>query len=56
MLYNRPERVIFVPLGGLPQISKSSIRVIKEKVLAKGGHVFETLEDLAKFLNDMYVE
>lgn len=53
-LHNRPERVIFAPLGNLPQISKSSIRVIKEKVLAKGGHVFETLEDLAAFLNIEY--
>lgn len=53
-LYNHPERVIFVPLGDLSQISKNSTKVIMQKVCAKGGHVFETLEDLANFLNTEY--
>lgn len=53
-LCKNPKRVIFAPLGDLPQISKSSIKVIKQKVLDKGGHVFETLEDLATFLNTEY--
>jgi hypothetical protein len=55
-LHTNPKRVIFMPLGNLPQISKSSIAVIKAKVVDKGGRVVESLEELAAFLNDMYAE
>ena len=54
MLAVHPERVIFAPLGTLPQISKDSIEVIKEKVLGKGGWFFDNLEELAEFLNNEY--